>query len=114
MGRLIKGPWAFGATDDQDLMSPSDDLEYVASDVNALGVLKAARELNLDIPNDLAVVGFDDIDIADYIGLTTVKQPLEGSGREAALLINKLIKDPTSTKPVRIYLPLELIVRTSS
>jgi DNA-binding LacI/PurR family transcriptional regulator len=90
------------------------DALFCASDVNALGVLKAARELNLDIPNNLAVVGFDDIDIADYIGLTTVKQPLEGSGREAALLINKLIKDPTSTKPVRIYLPLELIVRTSS
>lgn len=90
------------------------DALFCASDMNALGVLKAARELNLDIPNDLAVVGFDDIDIADYIGLTTVKQPLEGSGREAALLINKLIKDPTSTKPVRIYLPLELIVRTSS
>jgi LacI family transcriptional regulator len=90
------------------------DALFCASDVNALGVLKAARELNLDIPNDLAVVGFDDIDIADYVGLTTVKQPLEGSGREAALLINKLIKDPTSTKPVRIYLPLELIVRTSS
>lgn len=90
------------------------DALFCASDVNALGVLKAARELNLDIPNDLAVVGFDDIDIADYLGLTTVKQPLEGSGREAVLLINKLIKDPTSTKPIRIYLPLELIVRTSS
>jgi DNA-binding LacI/PurR family transcriptional regulator len=90
------------------------DAIFCASDINALGVLKAARELELAIPDDLAVVGFDDIDIADYLGLTTIKQPLEGSGREAALLINKLIKDPTSIRPVRIDLPLELIVRTSS
>ena len=43
MGRLIKGPWAFGATDDQDLMPPSDDLEYVAFDVESTGFNKNDR-----------------------------------------------------------------------
>jgi len=43
MGRLIKGPWAFGATDDQDLMPPSDDLEYVAFDVETTGFNKNDR-----------------------------------------------------------------------
>ena len=90
------------------------DALFCASDLNALGVLKAARELGLSVPGDLAVVGFDDIDVADYLGLTTIKQPLEGSGREAALLISRLIKDPTSNKPARIDLPLELIIRSSS
>ena len=43
MGRLIKEPWAFGATDDQDLMPPSDDLEYVAFDVETTGFNKNDR-----------------------------------------------------------------------
>jgi DNA-binding LacI/PurR family transcriptional regulator len=90
------------------------DALFCASDTNALGVLKAARELNLEIPKDLAVVGFDDIEIADYLELTTIKQPLEGSGRQAAMLINKLIKDPTSIKASQIDLPLELIIRRST
>jgi DNA-binding LacI/PurR family transcriptional regulator len=90
------------------------DALFCASDMNALGVLKAARELNLEIPKDLAIVGFDDIEIADYLELTTIKQPLEGSGRQAAMLINKLIKEPTSTKATQIDLPLELIERSSS
>jgi LacI family transcriptional regulator len=90
------------------------DALFCASDLNALGVLKAARELKLEVPTDLAVVGFDDIEVADYLELTTIKQPLEGSGRQAAMLINKLIKDPTSTKAIQIDLPLQLIERSSS
>lgn len=93
--------------------NPPDAL-FCASDTNALGVLKAARELGLEIPKDLGVVGFDDIEVADYLGLTTIKQPLEGSGQAAVLLINQLIKDPTLTKPIRTELPLELITRSSS
>lgn len=90
------------------------DALFCASDINALGVLKAARELKLEIPTDLAVVGFDDIEIADYLELTTIKQPLEGSGHQATMLLNKLIKDPNSIKPIQIDLPLELVERSSS
>ena len=43
MGRLIKGPWAFGSSDDQDLMPPSDDMEYVAFDVETTGFNKNDR-----------------------------------------------------------------------
>jgi LacI family transcriptional regulator len=68
----------------------------------------------LEIPKDLAVVGFDDIEIADYLELTTIKQPLEGSGHQATMLLNKLIKDPNSIKPIQIDLPLELVERSSS
>ncbi len=45
-----------------------------------MGVLKAARDRRVAVPGELAVVRFDDLDIADYIGLTTVRQPLEESG----------------------------------
>jgi LacI family transcriptional regulator len=70
--------------------------------------------LGIKVPGDLGVVGFDDIDIADYMGLTTVKQQLHGSGKEAALLVNKLIKDPLMSEPREIFLPLELIIRRST
>ena len=43
MGRLIKGPWAFGSSDDQDLMPPSVDMEYVAFDVETTGFNKNDR-----------------------------------------------------------------------
>ena len=99
-----------------DILTRPDrpDAFFCASDINALGVLKAASEAGLKVPDDIAVVGFDDIDIADYLGLTTVRQPLEESGREAALLVNKLVKDPASIDPRQVLLPLELIERKSS
>lgn len=90
------------------------DAIFCAADINALGVLKAASDCGLRIPDDLAVVGFDDIDIADYLGLTTIRQPLEGSGKEAARIINKLIKEPMAIYSRQIELPLELIIRTST
>ena len=49
---------------------------FAASDVQALGVLEAARDLGVDVPEQLSVIGFDDIEIASYAGLTTVRQRL--------------------------------------
>ena len=53
---------------------------FAASDTQALGVLSAAHEAGLRVPDDLSVVGYDDIEIADYVGLTTVRQQLFESG----------------------------------
>ena len=69
-----------------DLPEPPTAI-FAASDNQALGVLKAARERGLSVPRELAVIGFDDVDIADYIGLTTIRQPLEESGRVAVDLL---------------------------
>jgi len=66
---------------------------FSPSDTQAMGVLKAARERGLRVPSDLAVVGFDDVDFADYIGLTTVRQPLEESGRVAVDLLLARLAD---------------------
>ena len=60
---------------------------FAASDVQALGVLEAARGLGVDVPGQLSVIGFDDIEIASYVGLTTVRQPLFESGRRGAELL---------------------------
>ena len=57
---------------------------FAASDTQALGVIAAAREVGLHVPDDLSVIGFDDVEAADYVGLTTVRQQLFESGRRGA------------------------------
>jgi DNA-binding LacI/PurR family transcriptional regulator len=60
---------------------------FAASDVQAFGVLDAAARAGLTVPDDLSVIGFDDIELAAAIGLTTVRQPLRESGRAGARLL---------------------------
>jgi DNA-binding LacI/PurR family transcriptional regulator len=60
---------------------------FAASDVQAFGVLDAAARVGLTVPDDLSVMGFDDIELAGAIGLTTVRQPLRESGRMGAELL---------------------------
>ncbi len=55
-----------------------------ASDTQAIGVLEAARDLGIKVPGGLSVIGYDDIELADYIGLTTIRQPLFEAGYRAA------------------------------
>lgn len=69
-----------------DLPNPPTAI-YAASDTQAIGVVSAARERGLRVPDDLAVIGFDDIEIAEFIGLTTVGQPLKEAGRLAVELL---------------------------
>jgi DNA-binding LacI/PurR family transcriptional regulator len=60
---------------------------FAASDLQAIGVLKAAENRGLRVPEDLAVIGFDDIDLAEIVGLTTIRQPLREGGALAADLL---------------------------
>lgn len=83
---------------------------FAASDTQAMGVLKAARERGLNVPHDLAVIGFDDLEIADYIGLTTISQSLDESGRIAIELLLARLADP-SRSVQHVRLPLKVIVR---
>ena len=86
---------------------------FAATDTQALGVLEAATLSGLRVPEDLSVVGFDDIEVAPYIGLTTVRQPLEASGRAGAdLILRALAGEPIP--PVAQILDLELIVRRTT
>jgi LacI family transcriptional regulator len=83
---------------------------FAASDTQAIGVLEAARDLGISVPAELSVIGFDDIEVAAYLGLTTVRQPLVESGRRGAkLLLDMLAGRPVA--PLRELLPLELVVR---
>ncbi len=86
---------------------------FAASDTQAMGVLQAARERGLAVPDQLAVIGFDDIDVADYIGLTTIRQPLEESGRVAVDLLLSRLADPS--RPAQdVWLPLTLVRRQTA
>ncbi len=86
---------------------------FAASDTQALGALEAARDLGLDVPTDLSIVGFDDIESAHYIGLTTIRQPLTGSGHAAADLVRRHIEEPTC-EAKKVQLPLEVVSRDST
>lgn len=86
---------------------------FAAADFQALGVLKAARELNIKVPEQLAVVGFDDLDIAEYADLTTISQHLDESGRLAVEILLAQIESP-SRLPRHVKLPLTLVERRTA
>ncbi|MDA3956199.1 LacI family DNA-binding transcriptional regulator [Oceanispirochaeta sp.] len=64
---------------------------FAMCDLQAVGIIKAAREKNLRIPEDMAVLGFDDIESADWMGLSSISQHLGDSGRIAAQLLLEMI-----------------------
>ena len=86
---------------------------FAASDSLAYGALLVARELDLRVPDDLSVVGFDDIKFSDAVGLTTVHQPLAESGRAAAQLLMDTFNGAEAPRLGR-RLDLKLVVRNST
>jgi LacI family transcriptional regulator len=76
-------------------------------------VLEAAGIEGFDGPGDLSVVGFDDIEVASYVGLTTVHQPLEESGRRAVERLVAAVGDEDS-RPHEERLDLRLEVRRTT
>ncbi len=83
----------------------------------AIGAIQAAQSLGLSVPDDLSVVGFDDIPRATTWEpqLTTIRQPMVDKGRLAArLLLDAIERDTEVTEAARVDLPIELIVRQST
>jgi DNA-binding LacI/PurR family transcriptional regulator len=83
---------------------------FTASDTQALGVISAAHEAGLRVPEDLSVIGYDDIEIAEYLGLTTVRQQLFESGRLGAEMLLAEVRS-RSTVPPSIVLAPEVVAR---
>jgi DNA-binding LacI/PurR family transcriptional regulator len=95
-----------------DLAEPPTAV-LVGSDTQAIGVLEAARRLGRQVPADLSVVGYNDIEIAPYLGLTTVHVPMYEMGRRGGeLLLALLGRAAVPSAPIR--LPATLIVRTTT
>ena len=89
---------------------------FAASDQQALGVLEAARILGIRVPEELSVVGFDDVEVAAYVGLTTVRQPLFESGRRGADLLLRLLTEGGEQPPAPQVeqLAVEVVVRSTT
>jgi LacI family transcriptional regulator len=96
------------------LLPQRPDAVFVASDAMALAAMRAIKEAGLHIPEDIAVVGFDDIPAAALSNppLTTVRQPIQRTGGLAAETLIDLIEHPDS-QPHRVVLPTELVIRSS-
>ena len=91
---------------------PDIDAVFVASDMMAMGALRALRQAGRRVPDDVAVVGFDDNDTAPYADppLTTVRQRVVEIGRQTVRLVLAV-----ATRPVEpVILPVELVVRESA
>jgi LacI family transcriptional regulator len=83
---------------------------FAASDTQALGVISAAHDAGIHVPDELSVIGYDDIEMADYIGLTTVRQQLFESGRRGAELLLREIERRSEVAP-SIELTPQVVVR---
>lgn len=85
------------------------------NDVSAIGAISALREAGLQVPRDVSVIGFDDIQAAAFQnpGLTTVRQPLRKMGEVAAETLILRINDPKSS-PKRTVVEPELVIREST
>ena len=88
---------------------------FTGNDLQAMGVYEAARQLNLRIPEDLSIVGFDDVQTAAFLGpaLTTVKQPLQDMARTAVRMLVEAMKEGDVLQP-HVIMPTSLIVRGST
>jgi LacI family transcriptional regulator len=87
---------------------------FACNDLMAIGVIRAGMEMGRKVPDDLALVGFDNIELAAYTipPLTTISQPIEEMGEIATQLLIRRIHEDMS-EPRRELLPVELVVRGS-
>lgn len=88
---------------------------FAGSDLQALGVIEAARTLGLRVPDDLSIVGYDDLQLAQWSSpaLTTVHQPLTAMAEEASRIVIRMSDSPLDAIP-RMDLATHLVVREST
>jgi LacI family transcriptional regulator len=98
----------------KQLVEQHVDAIFAANDITARGVLQALHETHIRVPDDIALIGFDDLPTASQLSprLTTVRHPVQEKGQMAASILLDLIEDPGSG-PRQVTLPTQLIVRES-
>lgn len=106
---------------------------FAASDFQAMGVMQAARSMGLRVPEDLSVVGYDDIELAEHLSLTTINQSLRLSGERGATLLLETLSilsteskkensslshqsfiDDDAEKVIHEKVPVDLVLRAST
>jgi LacI family transcriptional regulator len=98
----------------RQLLAANPDAIFTASDIMAIGAMRAVREAGLSVPGDVAFVGFDDLPLAtlSHPQLSTIRQPIVHFGSKALEILIDLIENGIQP-PRRVILPTELIIRGS-
>ncbi|MFC0472678.1 LacI family DNA-binding transcriptional regulator [Halalkalibacter kiskunsagensis] len=89
---------------------------FAGSDEVAAGIVKEAKSFKLRIPEDIAVMGFDDLPIAELVepSLTTIRQPVKGIGKKTMEIMISMLANPSTNIENQVYeLPIELVIRES-
>ena len=86
---------------------------FAASDVQAVGVLDAARACKLQVPADLSIIGFDGIEVSELLEISTIQQPMQQMGQLGAYKLMELIENPQQP-PELIRLSTTLIERRTT
>lgn len=85
---------------------------FSATDLQAMGVIVTARQMGLKVPGDLAILGFDDLDMSEVMELTTIRQPLDESGQVAVELLLARLENPSRSLQ-HVKLPLTIVERNT-
>jgi DNA-binding LacI/PurR family transcriptional regulator len=87
---------------------------FAQSDEMAMGALRALRLHRLKVPDDVSVIGFDDHELAEGIGLTTIAQPVARQGAEAARLLLRQLQNAEAPAPDHVRMSTKLILRDTT
>jgi LacI family repressor for deo operon, udp, cdd, tsx, nupC, and nupG len=87
---------------------------FALSDEMAIGALKSVRDMNLRVPEDISIMGFDDNDVSEYVGLTTVHQPVVRFAETASAQIIAQFAGTSSSDIAPVHFLPELIVRSTT
>ena len=109
----LTGLEGYGATD--EILDHEPDAVFCANDLAALGVLRGLVERGCRVPDDVALVGFDDIQFAEIavVPLTTIRQPAHALGTAAAKLLVDEVNHPDHVHSHTSFTP-ELVIRQST
>ncbi|MFI0446954.1 LacI family DNA-binding transcriptional regulator [Actinomadura sp. 6N118] len=87
---------------------------FAQSDEMAMGALRALRRHRLKTPDDVSIVGFDDHELSEVVGLTTVAQPVAAQGAEAARLLLRQLQEPEAASSEHVLMPIRLVLRETT
>ncbi|MCA9910238.1 MAG: LacI family DNA-binding transcriptional regulator [Anaerolineae bacterium] len=97
----------------RELLQHQPDAVFAGGDTAAIGAIAALKEAGLRVPEDVAVIGFDDLDVAVQANLTTIRHSVQTVGSTAARLLIDIIEGRLE-HPHHIVLPTELVIRGST
>ena len=107
-------PRAYACTNELLSLTNRPTAIFASNDISAFGAMEAVREYGLRMPEDISIIGFDDIPQASNVhpALTTVRQPLEEMGRKATQMLLQYLSS-AKTEVEKVQLPTKLIIRES-